>query len=88
MSVNDSAGEFRRFQGSANISIYQLLEMELLRVGNREVGIRDLTSTAPFSSHWSWQQWQEIVLYGHRRGRLAAPHTTARQDSILRKDNK
>ena len=90
MSVNDSAGEFRRFQGSANISIYQLLEMELLRVGNREVGIRELTSTAPFSSHWSWQQWQEIVLYGHRRGRgrLAAPHTAVRQDSILRKDNK
>ncbi len=56
MILTDSAGEFRRFQGSANISIYQLLEMELLRVGNREVGIRELTSTAPFSSHWSWQQ--------------------------------
>ena len=48
MILTDSDREFKRFQGSVNISIYQLLEMELLRVkllrvGNREVGIRELT---------------------------------------------
>jgi len=37
MILIDSDRKFKPFQGSVNISIYKFLELELLRVGNREV---------------------------------------------------